>query len=311
MHSAFQLPPVGHMPYIKCDYESQVNIPSPPSDYFVLDLSKKASKRPASPDYLYCYPSPKSSPNSDPSHDEYVSAKCCSESPNLDQAEVHSRLQSPPYDVSLNNNKEPHTSTVCFPLHSPRSPKSPGGISETTSETSSQSESTESRSPKSRRKITRPFKTLAKDSFALSSGAIEQLDSTLSTSTFLFDEKDLGPEATKRLMEESAKKYADFREKMLMQLHNNNNNCTNQNMRRMQNNGNRAQDPEYLEKRRKNNEAAKRSRDSRRYKQDEIAIRATFLEQENIMLKYKVQSEIEDLERLRKMEFSTNKQVSC
>lgn len=148
-----------------------------------------------------------------------------------------------------------------------------------------------------------------KDTFALSTSAIEQLDSTLSTSTFLFDEKDVGPEVTKKLMEESAKKYADFREKMLMQLHNNNN-CTNQNMRRITNNSNRAQDPEYLEKRRKNNQAAKRSRDSRRYKQDEVAIRATFLESENIMLRYKVKSEIEDLERLRKMEFSGNKEVS-
>lgn len=41
----------------------------------------------------------------------------------------------------------------------------------------------------------------------------------------------------------------------------------------------------YWERRRKNNEAAKRSRDSRRAKEDEVAIRAAFLEQENLKLK--------------------------
>ena len=45
------------------------------------------------------------------------------------------------------------------------------------------------------------------------------------------------------------------------------------------------QDEAYWERRRKNNEAAKRSRDSRRAKEDEIAIRAAFLEQENIRLR--------------------------
>ena len=44
-------------------------------------------------------------------------------------------------------------------------------------------------------------------------------------------------------------------------------------------------DEAYWERRRKNNEAAKRSRDSRRQKETEIAMRAQFLEQENIQLK--------------------------
>ena len=44
-------------------------------------------------------------------------------------------------------------------------------------------------------------------------------------------------------------------------------------------------DAAYWERRRKNNEAAKRSRDSRRQKENEIAVRASFLEQENIQLK--------------------------
>lgn len=47
-------------------------------------------------------------------------------------------------------------------------------------------------------------------------------------------------------------------------------------------------DAAYWERRRKNNEAAKRSRDARRAKEDEIAIRAAFLEQENIKLRYEV-----------------------
>ncbi|KAH9527409.1 hypothetical protein DERF_001426 [Dermatophagoides farinae] len=47
-------------------------------------------------------------------------------------------------------------------------------------------------------------------------------------------------------------------------------------------------DEAYWERRRKNNEAAKRSRDLRRAKEDEIAIRASFLEHENRQLKLKL-----------------------
>lgn len=47
-------------------------------------------------------------------------------------------------------------------------------------------------------------------------------------------------------------------------------------------------DEAYWERRRKNNEAAKRSRDSRRAKEDEIAIRAALLEQENLKLRVEV-----------------------
>jgi hypothetical protein len=47
-------------------------------------------------------------------------------------------------------------------------------------------------------------------------------------------------------------------------------------------------DHAYWERRRKNNLAAKRSRDARRAKEDEIAIRAAFLEQENVQLKWEV-----------------------
>ena len=47
-------------------------------------------------------------------------------------------------------------------------------------------------------------------------------------------------------------------------------------------------DDSYWERRRKNNEAAKRSRDSRRAKEEEIALRAAFLEQENLKLRAQV-----------------------
>lgn len=49
-------------------------------------------------------------------------------------------------------------------------------------------------------------------------------------------------------------------------------------------------DSAYFERRKKNNAAAKKSRDRRRIKEDEIAIRAAFLERENIELKYEMAS---------------------
>lgn len=45
-------------------------------------------------------------------------------------------------------------------------------------------------------------------------------------------------------------------------------------------------DAAYWERRRKNNEAAKKSRDARRQKEDEIAIRAGYLEREYLRLQY-------------------------
>ncbi|XP_034231852.1 protein giant [Thrips palmi] len=60
-------------------------------------------------------------------------------------------------------------------------------------------------------------------------------------------------------------------------------------------------DAAYWERRRKNNEAAKRSRDARRAKEDEIAIRAAFLEQENLKLKYEVAALRNETAKLRCM----------
>ncbi|XP_068209525.1 uncharacterized protein [Palaemon carinicauda] len=58
-------------------------------------------------------------------------------------------------------------------------------------------------------------------------------------------------------------------------------------------------DEAYWERRRKNNEAAKRSRDARRAKEDEIAIRAAFLEQENIKLRIELSSLKSETTKLR------------
>ncbi|XP_072032661.1 uncharacterized protein [Amphiura filiformis] len=60
-------------------------------------------------------------------------------------------------------------------------------------------------------------------------------------------------------------------------------------------------DNHYWERRRKNNEAAKRSRDSRRAKEDQIAIRAALLEQENMRLRIEVAALKEETVKLRAM----------
>jgi len=46
-----------------------------------------------------------------------------------------------------------------------------------------------------------------------------------------------------------------------------------------------SKDTHYWERRRKNNEAAKRSRDARRAKEEEVAVRASVLERENRQLR--------------------------
>lgn len=58
-------------------------------------------------------------------------------------------------------------------------------------------------------------------------------------------------------------------------------------------------DEAYWERRRKNNEAAKRSRDLRRAKEDEIAIRAAFLEQENFRLKLELIQAKTDFDKMK------------
>lgn len=57
-------------------------------------------------------------------------------------------------------------------------------------------------------------------------------------------------------------------------------------------------DSAYYERRKKNNAAAKKSRDRRRIKEDEIAIRAAFLERENLELKVKLAAAYQHLDML-------------
>jgi hypothetical protein len=65
-------------------------------------------------------------------------------------------------------------------------------------------------------------------------------------------------------------------------------------------------DDAYWERRRKNNEAAKRSRDLRRQKEDDIAVKATILEQENLKLKAQVTILKAELSKLHFMLYNRN-----
>ncbi|XP_033733783.1 uncharacterized protein LOC117322927 [Pecten maximus] len=64
-------------------------------------------------------------------------------------------------------------------------------------------------------------------------------------------------------------------------------------------------DEAYWERRRKNNDAAKRSRDARRAKEDQIAIRAALLEQENLKLRVEVAALKTETAKLRCMLYNS------
>ncbi|KAK9727407.1 Basic region leucine zipper [Popillia japonica] len=137
-------------------------------------------------------------------------------------------------------------------------------------------------SPKQNRnlKLPRPFKAYPKDPLSVA----------VSVAT-----------ADTILGQDSGEAYAEFRKRMLSQAQSA---CTttNKNMRRYSQTGSSPNnDPSYWEKRRKNNEAAKRSRDARRAKEDEIAIRCAFLEQENLKLRYESATLRDEVERLRNL----------
>ncbi|KAK0082528.1 hypothetical protein PV325_007937 [Microctonus aethiopoides] len=104
--------------------------------------------------------------------------------------------------------------------------------------------------------------------------------------------------------DESAKeKYEKFRNQMMDTVRSTNK-TTNIKMRRSKSpsatptSTDDAKNSAYWERRRKNNEAAKKSRDARRAKEDEIAIRAAYLERENAQLKYEVQALRNELAKL-------------
>ncbi|XP_071792725.1 uncharacterized protein [Asterias amurensis] len=63
-------------------------------------------------------------------------------------------------------------------------------------------------------------------------------------------------------------------------------------------------DSSYWDRRRKNNDAAKRSRDARREKEEEIALRAVFLEQENMKLRAEVSILKSEMGRLHYMVYN-------
>lgn len=137
--------------------------------------------------------------------------------------------------------------------------------------------------PDGGKKAPRPFKAYPKDPLAL----------TVSPPEFMYEQN-------------SKESYSEFRKRMLESVRKSNDG-TNIKMRRLSKNSNLPtstvddKDMAYWERRRKNNEAAKRSRDARRAKEDEIAIRAAYLEQENIKLKYEIIALRNETARLRCM----------
>jgi len=60
-------------------------------------------------------------------------------------------------------------------------------------------------------------------------------------------------------------------------------------------------DGKYFERRKRNNNAAKKSRDARKAREDEIAIRASFLEKENAILRAQVATLREEANSLRQL----------
>ncbi|KAJ8967168.1 hypothetical protein NQ314_003057 [Rhamnusium bicolor] len=157
------------------------------------------------------------------------------------------------------------------------SPKSHSGLSETSEISSEESIDVVSNVPKYKVKPSRPFKAYP-----------DPLSIPLITT------------ATDILGNDSSMAYVKFRQKVLSQVQTRHNG-TNNNMRRTQSENPQNTDPAYREKRKKNNEAAKRSRDARKAKEDEIAVRCAFLEQENIQLKFKIAALKYENERFRNM----------
>ncbi|XP_014229505.1 uncharacterized protein DDB_G0275275 [Trichogramma pretiosum] len=136
----------------------------------------------------------------------------------------------------------------------------------------------------------RPFKAIAKDPMSL-----------VMNSTLLFDQH-------------THQEFLEFREKSLAKIkrtgdnskmsrsgsssssgnggdHNNNNNNNNSQSAEVTSNNEskiEERDATYLEKRKKNNEAAKKSRDARKMREDELAIWAEFMKLQNVRLMNRV-----------------------
>lgn len=91
-------------------------------------------------------------------------------------------------------------------------------------------------------------------------------------------------------------KYNEFRRRMLGDKYNCKSDIS-RNMRRSH--VTHAKDDSYQEMRRKNNVASKKSRDARRAKEDELAVRCAYLEQENMFLKRKIVEMEEGIEEVK------------
>ena len=72
---------------------------------------------------------------------------------------------------------------------------------------------------------------------------------------------------------------------------------------------NEQKDEKYYDRRKRNNNAAKKSRDSRKAREDEIAIRASFLEKENAILRAQVATLREEANSLRQLLLQKRSQV--
>ena len=66
---------------------------------------------------------------------------------------------------------------------------------------------------------------------------------------------------------------------------------------------NEQKDDKYFERRRRNNDAAKKSRDARKSREDELAVRASLLERSNAVLRVQVHQMREEALKLRQMWF--------
>lgn len=103
--------------------------------------------------------------------------------------------------------------------------------------------------------------------------------------------------------EQSNMTYDAFRKKMLEHVKRQNTSTTNSKMRRTINrsgsptNNVDEKDAAYWERRKKNNQAAKRSRDLRRAKEDELAIRTAYLEAENFRLTFMLTEVFKELKK--------------
>lgn len=192
---------------------------------------------------------------------------------------------SPNYEMSQENvqNNNPiiytqsfHSPKIAESIHNHSSPITvlPGYESPNSTVSSSDSAQNSSVSSRNISQPNRPFKSLTKDPF-------------------------LGIKTAVNLLHEDVD-YATFRDKMLAQSRVDYN-STNMNMRRKTVHNENNTDPIYWEKRKKNNEAAKKSRDARKAREDEIAIRCAFLEQENLKLKLKIAAVQSDTERMQNL----------